>query len=158
MRLLTLRAIWFGLVVAGLVALHATPVPAQSSGYYNQDTTTPLITLTAAGAGTTNSADQFNGFGKGLQLGVNISAKSGTISLVVNVQGKDASSGVYYNLCSTAALTGTGFTQMTVYPGTTAATNTDCNVPLPATWRVQAVNGTGSTPSVTATIGASIIE
>ncbi len=131
--------------------------PATAQQCCNADTQS-LVTLTAAGAGTTNSADQLNLYGKGLQLGINISAKTGTIAVTVAVQGKDVASGTYYSLCTSASLTAAAFTQMTVYPGTTAATNTDCNVPLPTTWRVQVVSGTGSTPAVTMTVGASVIK
>lgn len=128
---------------------------AQQFGNLN---TPALITLVAAGAGTTNSDDQLNLYGKGVQLGVNISAKTGTISVVVNMQGKDVASGQYYTICSTAALTSAAFTLLTVYPGTTASANVDCNAPLPTAWRAQVVSGTGSTPAVTLTVGASVIE
>ena len=120
--------------------------------------TPSLVTLTAAGAGTTDSPDQLNLYGRGLQLGINISAKTGTIAVVVAVQGKDIASGQYYAVCTSASLTAAAFTLMTVYPGTTAATNTDCNAPLPSVWRVEVVSGTGSTPAVTMTVAASVIE
>jgi len=124
---------------------------------FNNLNTPPLVTLTAAGAGTTDSPDQVNYFGRGVQLGINISAKTGTISVTVAVQGKDAASGAYYPICTSAALTAAAFTNMTVYPGITAVTNLACPYPLPATWRVEVVSGTGTTPAVTLTIGASII-
>jgi hypothetical protein len=143
--------------LAAVLALAALAAPATAQQFANSNTAA-LVTLTAAGAGTTNSADQTNFYGKGVQLGVNISAKSGTISVVVNILGKDTASGQYYTLCSTAALTATGFTLLTLYPGTTAATNADCNAPLPMTWAAQVVSGTGTTPSVTLTVGASVIE
>lgn len=116
------------------------------------------IVLFAAAAGTFNSADLQNVYYKGGVFVANISAKSGTIAVVVNVQGKDLASGQYYTIASTASLTGTGATVLTLYPGTTAASNTVVNLPLPATWRIQVVSGTGSTPSVTMTVGASLIE
>lgn len=119
--------------------------------------TAALITLSAAGAGTTNSADQTNYSARGVKVGINISASSGTISVVVNIQGKDAASGTYYTIASTAALVGTGFVSLTVYPGITAAANSAVADVLPRTWRVQVVSGAGVTPSVTATVGASII-
>jgi hypothetical protein len=130
--------------------------PCWAQEFSNTDTPA-LVTLTAAGAGTTNSADQFNRWGRGLQLGINISAKSGTIAVTVSVQGKDIASGTYYPICTSASLTAAGFTNVTVFPGTTPAANTDCNVPLSATWRVQVISGAGVTPSVTMTVGASLI-
>lgn len=117
-----------------------------------------LVTLTAAGAGTTNSADQINTSGRGVVVVANISASSGTIAVTVAVQGKDTASGQYYSLLTSASQTGTGTTVLTVYPGATPATNTAVSLPLPRTWRVQVVSGTGVTPSVTMTVGASVIE
>jgi hypothetical protein len=125
----------------------------------NFDYQTSLITLTAAGAGTTNSADFYNPYGKGVVLGINISAKSGTIAVVVNIQGKDAISSQYYTICSSASLTSAAFTTLTTYPGMSPlVANVSCAAPLPATWRAQVVSGTGTTPSVTMTVGASVIE
>lgn len=141
-----------------LLALLATPLPASAQAFGNWDAKTPLVTLTAAGAGTTNSADLQNPYGRGTVLGINITAKSGTIAVVVNVQGKDFASGQYYTIASSASLTAAGFTTLTVYPGATTTANVAVSAPLPATWRVQVVSGTGSTPSVTMTVGASVIE
>lgn len=123
--------------------------------------TAALITLTGAGAGTTNSADQTNYNGKGAQVVANITVNSGTVSLVVNVQGKDIASGQYYTICTTTTpITATGVVDLSIYPGagTPISGNYDCSTPLPRTWRVQTVNGTGVTPSVTATVGASVIN
>jgi hypothetical protein len=142
-------------LIATLIAFSCAPAHAQT--FFSNINTGALVTLTAAGAGTTDSPDQTNYFGRGLQLGINISAKTGTIAVTVAVQGKDTASNTYYPICTSASLTATGFVLMTVFPGTTAATNTDCNAPLPATWRVEVVSGTGSTPAVTMTVGASVI-
>lgn len=144
-------------IVALVAAISfSAPLHAQKDIFGNSNTTA-LVTLTAAGAGTTDSADQTNYYGRGLQLGIDISAKTGTIAVTVEVQGRDPASGKYYSLCKTASLTSAAFTLLTVYPGTTAAANSVCNVPLPETWRVEVVSGTGSTPSVTLTVGASVI-
>jgi hypothetical protein len=138
--------------------LFASAANAQQP-FGNFDSQTPLITLTAAGAGTTNSADLYNPYGKGVVLGINISAKTGTIAVVVNIQGKDAVSSQYYTICSSASLTSAAFTTLTTYPGMSPlVANVSCAAPLPATWRAQVVSGTGSTPAVTLTIGASVIE
>ena len=134
------------------------PLAAQAQQFANHDVYTPLVKLTTAGAGTTDSADQLNLYGKGVVVGINISAKSGTIAVTVTIQGKDYVSGQYYTICESASLTGTGFTTLTAYPGVHETANVACSLPLPTTWRVEVVNGTGSTPSVTATVGASVIE
>jgi hypothetical protein len=147
---------WWRALVAALVGaiIYSAPLYAQTFGNINSPT---LINLVAAAAGTTDSADQVNYYGRGLQLGINISAKTGTIAVTVAVQGKDVASGTYYPICTSASLTSTGFVLMTVFPGTTPATNTVCNVPLPAIWRVEVVNGVGVTPATTMTVGASVI-
>lgn len=121
----------------------------------NIDTAT-LATLTAAAAGG-NSADQINYNGRGLQLGINIATLAGTTpTLQVTVQGKDAASGVYYTILQSAVLNATGFTQLTVYPGAPATANVSTPQPLPRIFRILYAI-TGTTPAVTATIGASVI-
>lgn len=116
-----------------------------------------LVTLTAAGAGTTDSPDQDNPGGRGVVVVADITASSGTIAVTVAIQGKDAASGKYYTLLTSASLTGTGTTVLTVYPGLTAAANVTVTNVLPATWRVRVVSGAGVTPSVTMTVGACIL-
>lgn len=141
-----------------LAALAALSAPARAQTFANWDTTAPLVKLTAAGAGTTDSADQVNTYGKGLVVGINISAKTGTIAVTVKVQGKDYVSGQYYDVASSASLTAAGFTTLTVYPGIAATANVAVSAVLPASWRVEVVSGTGSSPAVTMTVGASVIE
>jgi hypothetical protein len=122
----------------------------------NNVDTAALVTLTTAGAGTTNSTDQTNYNGRGLQIGVNITAVSGGQTLTIHVQGKDVASGTYYDILVSAALAAVAFTQLTVYPGGITTANVATPQPLPRTWRVQAVvAGAGTT--VTATVGASVI-
>jgi hypothetical protein len=118
--------------------------------------TAALVTLSAASAGG-NSTDQTNKNGRGLQVGINITAITGTApTLTVTVQGKDAASGVYYTLLASTALNATGFTLLTVYPASPATANVSVPAPLPRTWRIlYAIGGTG--PAVTATVGASVV-
>lgn len=116
-----------------------------------------LITLSAQGVGTVNGTDQANTNGRGAHVCINISAISGTIpTLTVKIQGKDTVSGQYYDLLTSTALAATGFTFLTLCPG--AATTANLSIPqlLPATWRVIATVA-GTTPSVTATVGASVV-
>jgi hypothetical protein len=149
---MTFKSIVF---VLALLSLSAT---AHAQAFANFDAKIPIIALTAAGAGTTNSLDQQNTYGKGAVVGIDITAVSGTVAVVVNIQGKDFATGQYYTIASTASLTGTGFTTLTVYPGVAATANVAVSAVLPATWRAQVVSGTGSTPAVTLEIGASTIE
>lgn len=121
----------------------------------NNDTAA-LITHAAASSGS-NGSDQTNVNSRGVCVVVDITAISGTSpTLTVTIQGKDGASGKYYTLLASAALTSTGTTALTVYPGVADTANVSASKPLPATWRViTAIGGTG--PSVTATVGASVI-
>ena len=115
-----------------------------------------LVTLSAASAGG-NSADQTNYNGRGLQLGINITAITGTSpTSTVTVQGKDTASGQYYTLLQSTALAAVGYTNLSIYPGLTAAANSVANQLLPRTFRILYAIG-GTTPAITATIGASVI-
>ena len=115
-----------------------------------------LVTLTAAAVGG-NSADQVNSNGRGLQVGINITAATGTTPvLVVTVQGKDTASGTYYNLLVSANIVAAGFTLLTVYPAAPATANVSTPQVLPRTYRVL-YTITGTTPAFTGTIGASVI-
>ncbi len=121
----------------------------------NNIDTAALVTLTTASAGTTNSTDQVNYNGCGVQIGINITATTAQ-TLTVHIQGKDIASGTYYDILVSTALAAVAFTNLTVYPGTAASANIDGNAPLPRTWRVQAVVG-GAGSTLSATIGASVI-
>jgi hypothetical protein len=117
-----------------------------------------VLTLTAQAAATVPSSDQFNPAGSGIKLVIDITAISGSSpTLTVTLQGKDTTSGKYYTILASAALNATGTTVLTVFPGATASANVAANDILPRTWRVSAVVG-GSGPSVTATIGASVVS
>jgi hypothetical protein len=122
----------------------------------NNIDTAALLTFAAAGAGTTNSADQTNYNGRGIKVGLNLTTMT-SASIVVTIQGKDAASGTYYTLLASASLSSTGFTLLEVYPGVTAASNTAASASLPRTWRVSATI-TGASAAVTGTVGASVIQ
>ena len=115
-----------------------------------------VLSLNAQGAGTVQSSTINNPYGRGIKLVVNVSAISGTSpSLVVTLQGHDPSRNVNYTLLASAAITAVGTTVLTVYPGLVAAANSVANDVLPIQWNVKAVVS-GTTPSVTATVGASL--
>lgn len=115
-----------------------------------------LITHASASAGV-SGADQLNVNGRGVQVGVNITAGTGTTpTLQITVEGKDSASGTYYQLFASAGLTAApGFTLLSVYPGLLGSA-TAGNQTLPRTWRIRTVIG-GVTPSITATVGATVI-
>jgi hypothetical protein len=117
------------------------------------DTVAPLLTLTAAAAGTFNGPLSLNPWGRGVTVGINTTIDAAG-SYVVNIQGLDVASGQFYTIASSAALAAAAFTTLTVYPGVTVAANVAISAPLPRTWRIQAVVTTGP---ITATIGASVM-
>jgi hypothetical protein len=116
--------------------------------------TKPLITLAAQGAGTVVGPDMGNVSFRGVVVGVNLTTMT-SATLVVHVRSKDAS-GTYYDLLASQALTTTGFTSLTVYPGV-LSTAVSYPSPLPTTWDVTAVV-TGGSAAVTGTIDASLIQ
>ena len=118
--------------------------------------TAALVTLAAAGAGATNGSDQRNVNHRGIQVVVDITAVTGTPTLTVKLQGKDAASGKYYDLLTSAALSSVSTTLLTLYPGAPTTANVSTPQVLPAIWRVIGTVG-GGTPAVTATIGAAVL-
>lgn len=120
----------------------------------NVDST--LVTLSAASA-SGNSADQVNVNGRGVQLVIDVTAITGTTpSITVTIQGKDAASGKYYTLLQSAAISTVSTNLLTIYPGGLNAANVASPTVLPRTFRVL-YSIAGTTPAITATIGASII-
>ncbi len=114
-----------------------------------------LATLTAVGAGTVNGPDQTCG-GSALNLGINITTMTGTgPTLQVTVQGKDAASGQYYTILQSAVLAATGFTLLQIADGIVVAANLSANAKMPTTFRIS-YTVAGTTPAVTATLGASV--
>ena len=116
-----------------------------------------VLTLSAQGTGSVNSANLTNAGATGVQLRLYCTAESGTTPTVtLTVQGYDAASGQYYNIGASTAFAVAASTMYTVtlYPGVAAGTSPTegINSALPATWRVQATIA-GTTPSVTATVG-----
>lgn len=118
-----------------------------------------ILTLTAAGTSTVNSADQINFNGAGANCFLNVTATGGSPTYTLTIQGKDTGSGTYYNLVASAPAATSGNILVSTFPGqTTAATAAQATAafPLPRTYRLS-VTVAGTTPSVTATAGCSVI-
>lgn len=116
-----------------------------------------VLAVLAAAATSDFTTDIVNARAKGLQLVIDITAITGTTpTLVVTIQGKDPASGKYFTILASASLNATGTTVLTVYPGSATTANVSSAMPLPRTWRVSWTIA-GTTPAVTATIGASLI-
>lgn len=110
-----------------------------------------VISHSAASAGV-NGSDIANSSAKGVKVVVDVTALTGTSpTLTVTIQGKDTASGKYFTLLASSALSATGTTVLTVYPGLTAAANSKADDILPDTFRVISTIG-GTTPAVTATV------
>lgn len=148
------RAILALLLLVALCVGH--PAPAQATNCYGQNGQQTLLTLTAQGPATVNSADQANCTGSRAVVVVDFTVAT-TASVVVTIQGKDTASGKYYTLLTSAALTSAATTVLVVSPGSTAAANVDVLYPLPSIWRVSVVvSNNGGTAALTGTIGASV--
>jgi hypothetical protein len=116
-----------------------------------------LITGTAQGAGTQGSGDLRNPVGRGIRVVLDITAKTGTIDIVVNIYAKDRASGKYILLLASASKTAVGTTELLVHPDLTAAANTIAKSLVGDEFKVEAVNGTGSSPVATYTVGACLL-
>lgn len=129
--------------------------PAPHEGNFDAG---PLITFAAQGAGTTNSARISEVRGRGVKLVIDITAITGTTpTLTVTIEGYDNASGKAFTVLASAALNAVATTVLTVYPGAAVTANVSANDHMPAVWDVKAVIA-GTTPAVTATIGAEILE
>lgn len=134
----------------------ADPLPVIFDGPAGNAASVALVTLAASGV-SGNSADQVNINKDGVLLVVDITALGGTVpTLTVIVEAKDAASGKYVALLTSAALAAVATTKLVVYPGVAAAANLSASDCLPRDWRVRYVIG-GTTPTVTATIGAALV-
>jgi hypothetical protein len=116
-----------------------------------------VLTLTAATANA-NGSDFESRDCKGAHFFINVSAVSGTNpTTTITVEGKDVASGTYYTILASAALAGVTTGTLKVYPGMTAAANLVASDVLPATFRVRFTVGGSATPTITATVGCSLI-
>lgn len=109
------------------------------------------VTLTAASASGTSAA-LTNNIHPGVQVFIDITSITGTTpTLTVDIQQKNLVTGTYTTVLASAALSATGVTTLTVYPGATAAANVTAADPLGLDWQIAYTIG-GTTPAVTGTI------
>jgi hypothetical protein len=113
--------------------------------------------LASAARTATVASELFTNYDyRGIDLVIDVTAASGTPSVVFTIQGYDPLSTKYYTILASAAITATGTTTLRVYPGLSAAANTVANFALPRNWRVNAVHGEGS--SITYSVGFSAMK
>lgn len=117
------------ILVGLLLALAATCSLAQMRN--TEGTMFPSAAYTA----TQNSPDMANDTYSGVHVVIDVTV-FGAGTLTVKIQGKDQTSGKYYDILTSAALNSTGTTVLKVFPGMTAATNVAVSESMPRTWRV----------------------
>ena len=119
----------------------------------NRDITVlPLAARTA----TVSSADIINQSGRSAIVYIRVTATAGAPSVVFTIEGRDGTSGDYYPILASTAVTATGTRVLRVGPGLIAAANLTVNDVLPRTWRVTATHGNAD--SFTASVGASVVS
>ncbi len=113
-----------------------------------------LVTLSAASAGV-NSAVQLNNFYRGVLVGIDVTAITGTSpTLTVTIEGVDpVTNTATFTVLASASITTTGYTTLVVYPGVAVTANETASTVLPYNWKVVTAIG-GTTPAVTATVTA----
>lgn len=114
------------------------------------------ILSSAARTSSPTVTDQINYNARGLIVVVDVTAYTGSSTMVITIEGKDNISGKYYTLLASAAISGTGTTILRVYPGLTAATNLVASDVVPRTFRIKSMH-TGS-DSITYSIGCAVIQ
>lgn len=109
------------------------------------------LLASAARTATTSSADQTNYNAKGVRVFINVTVDAAAASVVPTITVKDPVSGVYTAILTGAAITATGHTVLTVYPGATVAAGVTLSTALGKTWRVTMTHA--DTDSMTYSIG-----
>lgn len=146
-------------MAAGFKSFIQTAMPVLYNGaawdrQRNHQDLTALVS--AARTGTLNSADLTNHNAQALHLVIDVTAIVSTPSVVFTVQGKDALSGQYYTILTSAAIVGVGTTILRVFPGAVAAANLTANDRIPRTFRVLATHGNAN--SITYSVGYSLLN
>ena len=121
----------------------------------SQNGSTTTVLASAERTATVNSADLGNVTGRGVHVAIVVTAATATPSVVFTIQGKDEVNDAYYDILSSAAITGTGTSYLSVYPGITAAANVSASDILPRTWRVRAVHA--DTDAITYSVAANLV-
>lgn len=133
-------------LIFSLLLLFCLPCVAQVANQFG----TPLPS-TAQTALTVNSTDQSNFNYKGGHFIITVTAyTSGTYT--PHIQGKDPSTGQYYDILVGSGISAIGTNVIKIYPGIGTSANAASPDILPSVWRVQLI-GT-STPAMTIQVDA----
>lgn len=113
------------------------------------------ILASAARTASNNSADFINRNCRGMHLYIDVTAIVTAPSIVVTVQGKDATSAGYYDILVSPAITAVGVQILKIYPSIGAIANQAAADILPRTWRVSVAHANAN--SITYSIGANMV-
>jgi len=118
-----------------------------------------LSTFASQAAATVTTSDYTNVLNRGVYCSFYQSGYTGLPSTTYSIQAKDAASGQYISLLTSAAITSANTTPvtLTVFPGAPATSNVSANAQLPATWRISTTVGGTSTPIVSGTVGCQVL-
>lgn len=140
----------------GILSTNAHNLKFNGTTFDRERNNTDITVLaSAARVASVNSADIVNYNAKGLHLVIDVTAIAATPSITVTIQGRDALSGQYYTILTSAAIVAVGTTVLRVYPALVAAANLIANDILPRTWRVSVT--AADADSITYSVGASLI-
>lgn len=90
-----------------------------------------------------------------MKVTIHRTAATASPSVVPTIEGYDEVSGQWVTLLTGAAITGTGTTTLTLYPGVTVSANVAVSDVLPRTWRVTMT--AADADSLTYSVGANLI-
>lgn len=99
-------------------------------------TTDRTLLASAVRNASNNSADFINFNHKGGFFFFDVTAVPGAVTVTLNVQGKDPTSGTYFTILSSAAIVAVSFTVLRVFPALTAVATLTANDILPRIYRV----------------------
>ena len=94
-----------------------------------------------------NSAELKTAGRKGIHAHVDVTVDPDTVSIVVKVQGKDETTGDFYDIpgAATPAIAVVGRSRLTIYPGLAETANVDVSDVVPATIRIVSTHTGGTT-------------
>lgn len=116
-----------------------------------------LLAISSVGNRTTTvtSSTFTNIYHTGAHISADVTVVPGTDTVTFSLEAKDAVSGKYYTVVSSAALVATGLVVLKVYPGITAVADISVSDFLPLYYRIRVVHsGNGG---FTYSVGLSLI-
>jgi hypothetical protein len=102
------------------------------------------------------SEDLCNDYFRGVEVVIDMTVVPGVDTVTFTVEGKDPTSGKYFTLLASTALSAQATTVLKIYPGLTASANAVASDVLPRTWRVRATHSAGS--NFTYSVGANYLK